>query len=100
MSQEEILKKLKTDLATMCGQLTYSFNEPAVETEARVRKECIATLKGYLGEEMRLNPEQMERFKEAALARQNDHIPDRPGVIKMTIEMDSEGRLSIVTRPT
>ena len=99
MNQEEILAKIHSDLVSMCGQLTYHFGEPADDKLERVAEGLRATLKGYLGEDMRLNPEQMERFKEAASVRHDMSTDNRPGVIRMTIEMDSEGKLSVVTHP-
>lgn len=99
MNQKEVLAKIHDDIVSMCGQLTYHFNEPADDKPEIVAEDLRATLRGYLGEEMRLNPEQMEIFKEAASVRHEMPTDSHPGVIRMTIEMDSEGRLSVVTHP-
>lgn len=97
MDIPESVKSIRDSLVEMCSQMTYSFSDPSGDQIARFHQEVEATLKNYFGPQMQLTPEQMELFREAALNQvPSDEDHNRPGVMRMRIEMDETGKLSIM----
>lgn len=106
-SNEEMLERLKDNMAKELAKYTFSFNQPAQEQYERFKQEMEAMLKHLYGDDMRLSPEQQELFKAAVLENQLRQLQEESSskpkdeswrdqfVLRCSIQMDSEGRLSI-----